>query len=159
MTGERRLFFERYIDAWNDHDPDAVVAQFGPSGTYVDSSLDSPLAREEVADFVNDTLVAFPDVEFSERRVISEDSSENLVLTTEWTMIGTHAGSFQGLPPTGEQVEIEGVDVITVTDEGITSITGYFDQSEVMAQLGLTFPTVIGKIPTLAVGAVRETLS
>jgi hypothetical protein len=74
-------------------------------------------------------------------------------------MTGTHEGSFQGLPPTGETIEIEGVDIVTITDEGITSINGYFDQSAVMSQLGLTFPTVLGKVPTLAVGAVRAALS
>jgi steroid delta-isomerase-like uncharacterized protein len=159
MTGERRAFFERYTDAWNDHDPDAVVAQFASDGTYVDPSLDDPLSRAEVADFVAETVAAFPDVRFTERRVTTAESSENLVLTAEWTMTGTHEGSFQGLPPTGETVEIEGVDIVTITDEGITSITGYFDQSAVMAQLGLTFPTVLGKVPTLAVGAVRAALS
>jgi steroid delta-isomerase-like uncharacterized protein len=159
MTDERRLFFERYTDAWNDHDPDAVVAQFAPGGTYVDSSLDEPLSRAEVPDFVAETVAAFPDVRFTERRVITEDSNEHLVLTAEWTMTGTHDGSFQGLPPTGETIEIEGVDIVTITDDGITSITGYFDQSAVRDQLGLTFPTVLGKVPTLAVGAVRGALS
>lgn len=143
MTGERRLFFERYTDAWNDHDP----------------SLDGPISRAEVADFVTETVAAFPDVRFTERRVITDGSNRSLVLTAEWTMTGSHDGSFQGLPPAGEAVEIDGVDVVTITDEGITSITGYFDQSAVMDQLGLTFPTVLGKVPTLAAGAVRAALS
>jgi steroid delta-isomerase-like uncharacterized protein len=159
MTGKRRAFFERYTDAWNDHDPDAVVAQFASDGTYVDPSLDDPLSRAQVTDFVAETVAAFPDVRFTERQVTTAESSENLVLTAEWTMTGTHEGSFQGLPPTGETIEIEGVDIVTITDEGITSINGYFDQSAVMSQLGLTFPTVLGKVPTLAVGAVRAALS
>lgn len=159
MTDDRRGYFERYTEGWNDHDPDAVAAQFAPDGTYVDPSLEAPLARDEVDEFVAETVAAFPDVRFEERRVVTAASGEKLVLVAEWTMSGTHAGPFQGLPPTGEAVELDGVDVVTVTDEGIASVTGYFDGTEVTEQLGLTFPAVIGQVPTLAVGAVRQVLS
>jgi steroid delta-isomerase-like uncharacterized protein len=159
MSDDRRQYFERYTEAWNDHDPDAVTAQFAPGGTYVDPSLDAPLARDEVPDFVAETVAAFPDVEFTERRVVTDRSGDDLVLVAEWTMVGTHAGVFEGVPPTGERIELEGTDVVTVSREGIESITGYFDQREVLDQLGLTFPAVLGQVPTLAVGAVRAALS
>jgi steroid delta-isomerase-like uncharacterized protein len=159
MTDDRRRYFERYTAAWNDHDPDGVTAQFAPDGTYVDPSLATPLARDEVPDFVAETVAAFPDVEFTERRVVTDRSDDDLVLVAEWTMTGTHTGVFEGVPPTGERIELEGADVVTVSDEGIESITGYFDQREVVDQLGLTFPAVLGQVPTLAVGAVRAALS
>jgi len=156
---ERRAYFERYTEGWNDHDPDAVVEQFAPGGTYVDSSLAEPLERDEIADFVTDTVMGFPDVRFEERRVFTAQEGDELVLVAEWTMRGTHAGPFEGLPPTGNELELDGVDVVTVSDDGITSITGYLDQNEVADQLGLTFPAVVGQLPMLAVGAVKQGLS
>lgn len=159
MTDDRRRYFERYTGAWNDHDPDAVTAQFAPGGTYVDPSLDAALAGEEVAGLVADTVTAFPDVHFTERRVVAVESGTELVLVAEWTMTGTHSGPFQGLPPTGNGIRLDGADVVTISDDGIESITGYFDQREVVDQLGLTFPAVLGQVPTLAVGAVRAALS
>jgi predicted ester cyclase len=91
--------------------------------------------------------------------VVTAEEGDELVLVAEWTMRGTHSGPFDGLPPTGNEIELDGVDVVTVSDDGITSITGYFDQRAFVEQLGLTFPTVVGQLPTLAVGAVRHRLS
>jgi steroid delta-isomerase-like uncharacterized protein len=159
MTGDRRRYFERYTEGWNDHDPDTVVEQFAPGGTYVDSALAEPLDREGVVDFVVDTVTGFPDVRFEERRVVTAEEGDELVLVAEWTMYGTHTGPFEGLPPTGNELALDGVDVVTVSDDGITSITGYFDQQTFGEQLGLTFPAIVGQIPTLAVGAVKEGLS
>jgi hypothetical protein len=34
----------------------------------------------------------------------------------------------------------------------------YFDQESFAEQLGLTFPAIIGQLPTLAVEAVKEAL-
>jgi steroid delta-isomerase-like uncharacterized protein len=158
MTGDRRRYFERYVEAWNDHDPDAVVEQFASGGTYVDSALDEPLEHDGIADFVTDTVAGFPDVRFEERRVVTAEDGEQLVLVAEWTMHGTHDGSFEGLPPTGNELELDGVDVVTVSEDGITSITGYFDQQSFIEQLGLTFPAIVGQLPTLAVGAVEQRL-
>jgi len=159
MTGDRQRYFERYVEAWNDHDPDAVVEQFAPGGTYVDSSLDEPLERAEIADFVADAVAGFPDVRFEERRVATVDEGDELVLVTEWTMRGTHKGPFEGIPPTGNGIELDGLEVVTVSDDGITSITGYFDGTEIADQLGLTFPAIVGQLPTLAVGVVEQRLS
>jgi steroid delta-isomerase-like uncharacterized protein len=159
MTSERRQYFERYTEGWNDHDPDAVVEQFAPGGTYVDSALAEPLERDEIADFVTDTVTGFPDVRFEERRVVTAEEGAELVLVAEWTMRGTHTGPFEGVPPTGNEIELDGVDVVTVSDDGITSITGYFDQRAFVEQLGLTFPAVVGQLPALAVGAVEQRLS
>jgi len=159
MTDDRRRYFDRYTEGWNDHDPEAVVEQFAPGGTYVDPAVEEALRGPEIGEFVAATVRGFPDVRFEVRRVVTVDEGDELVFVAEWTLHGTHTGPFDGLPPTGNEIALDGVDVVTVSDDGIESITGYFDQRAFTDQLGLTFPAVLRQVPTLAVGAVRQALS
>lgn len=149
-------YYDQYVEGWNDHDPDAVMSAFADGGTVSDPATDGTLSGEEIREWVEETTAGFPDVHFEVNRR-SSDEEEGLLLV-EWTMSGTHDGSFGSLPPTGRTVELSGVDVIRFSEDGITSIEGYFDMSEFKQQLGLTFPAVIGQLPMLAVGAVKNTI-
>lgn len=146
-------YHEEYVSAWNDHEPERVLAQFADGGTYVDPTLDEPLVGREIADYVAEIVSGVPDVHVDERRVVD---SEPGVVVSEWTMRGTHSGTLDGLPPTGNAFELDGVDVMTVSAEGITAVRGYFDQETFAEQLGLTFPEIVGQLPRLAVEAIRS---
>lgn len=146
-------YYERYRQGWNDHDPEAVMAAFADGGTITDPATDGTLSGTEIGEWVEETTAGFPDVRFEVDRRIADESGR---LFVEWTMYGTHEGQFGPLPPTGRAVELSGVDVIEFSEEGIVSIDGYFDMAEFKEELGLTFPEVIGQLPTLAVGAVRN---
>ncbi|MFA1612308.1 ester cyclase [Halobellus rubicundus] len=156
MPDDKTAFHDRYIEGWNDHDPETVMAQFADGGTYVDPLFDGPISGEEIGEFVRLTADRFPDFRFEQRRLLDVESDD--VRIEEWTMHGTHEGMREGLPPTGNTIALEGVSVVELSAEGIESIRGYYDQQELTAQLGLTFPEVIGEIPSLISGAVRETL-
>lgn len=150
----REAHYERYVEGWNDHDPEVVMSAFADGGTASDPATDGTISGTEIREWVEETVEAFPDVRFAVDRRAAEDGR----LFVEWTMYGTHEGTFEGLPPTGEAVEISGVDVVEISEEGITTIDGYFNEAEFRAELGLTFPEVVGQLPTLAVGAVRNAL-
>lgn len=66
-------------------------------------------------------------------RVISSGTETAI----EWSFHGTQEGEFNGIPPTGETVDAPLVAIITVSDDGITSWTDYWDQMELAEQLGL----------------------
>ncbi|MFT4889275.1 MAG: steroid delta-isomerase-like uncharacterized protein [Halobacteriales archaeon] len=106
----------------------------------------------EIEEYVAEIVTGVPDVHFDERRVVDRDPG---VVVTEWTTRGTHSGPLAGLPPTGTAFELDGVDVMTVSEEGITSVRGYFDQETFAEQLGLTFPAIVGQFPRLAIGAIK----
>ncbi|MFT4884950.1 MAG: steroid delta-isomerase-like uncharacterized protein [Natronomonas sp.] len=147
-------YYDRYVEGWNDHDPATVMEAFADGGTISDPATDGTLSGDEIREWVKETTEGFPDVRFEVDRRVSDEETGRLFV--EWTMYGTHDGPFGPLPPTGESVELSGVDVITFSDAGITSIEGYFDMTEFREELGLTFPAVIGQLPKLAVGAVKE---
>lgn len=149
-------YHDRYIEGWNNHDPEEVMAQFADGGSYIDPLFDEPISGDEIGDFVRLTADRFPDFRFEQRRVIDVESEA--VRVEEWTMHGTHEGMREGLPPTGNTIALDGTSVVDLSSAGISAIHGYFDQKQLTEQLGLTFPEIIGELPGLVVGAVREKL-
>lgn len=123
-----------YFDAWNAHDAQAIRAVINESGSYEDPATKAPLVGEAIGKYAQSLWEAFPDLSF-ELRSIAETGPGKII--AEWTMRGTNAGSFSGLPPTGKAVVLQGVDVIETAEDGIDSVVGYFDSRRVPEQLGL----------------------
>jgi ketosteroid isomerase-like protein len=97
--------------------------------------------REEIASVVTRFFTAFPDYHRSTWRKI--DVGDCAV--DEVTLTGTHKGPL--LLPDGEEAEATGrpifvrcCDLITVQDGLVVSYQVYFDQLELLAQLGLYPP-------------------
>lgn len=157
MTASNKVsYYKRYEKGWEEHDPEVVMDAFAPGGTVIAPNLDEPRTGEEIGEWVEETVAGFPDVRFEEEALMTTDKED--VFVVEWTFHGTHTGTLDGLPPTGNTVEFEGVDVYTISEEGIESARIYFDQSAMADQLGLTFPAIIGQAPKLAIGAIRNAL-
>jgi steroid delta-isomerase-like uncharacterized protein len=156
LTDRQTACHDAYIEAWNDHDPDGVVDQFADGGTYAGPFFEEPIAGEEIAEFVRLTAERFPDFRFEQRNVL--DASDEHIRIEEWTMHGTHEGMREGLPPTGNPISLDGTSVVELGPDGIREIRAYYDQQELAEQLGLTFPTVLGQLPTMVAGAAREVL-
>lgn len=116
------------------------------------------LQGDEIREYVAGTVEGFPAVHFEEHRVMPTDIEDEFGLVVEWTMQGPHTGSVAGLPPTENSIPLDGVDVVKISEDGIISITGYFDQKQSAQQLGLTVPAIIGQLPTLAIGTAKRAL-
>ncbi len=149
-------FWDQYSEAWDDREPEAVMGAFAPAGEIHDPGRDEPMTGEEIGEWVASMLAGFPDVHFEEHRRVTNDAGDTIIV--EWTMHGTHTGPFEGLPPTDRQVELDGVDIVTASEEGIESMRIYFDQSSIADQLGLSFPAVLGQLPKLVWRKIRMML-
>ena len=125
---------QEYFDAWNRRDADAILATFGPSGDYRDPTTPGPIAGPQLAGYVQALWAAFPDLSFD---VVSVAPTSGSTVAAQWLMRGHNHGSFNGLPPTGKAVELPGSDFFTVGEDGIESVTGYFDSGTLPRQLGL----------------------
>lgn len=79
-------------------------------------------------------LSGFSDVEFTVKEVFGK--SPNLV--KHWHFKGRHTGSFFGIPPSGNPVEIEGTTLIKMKDGKIAQEQDFFDITSFMQQLGFT---------------------
>jgi predicted ester cyclase len=74
----------------------------------------------------------FPDPEWQIDDLIAE--GDKVVART--TMRGTHLGAFFGIPPTGRNVEMNGVHVMRIADGKIIEHWGSNDDLGLMRQLG-----------------------
>jgi len=125
---------EKYFDAWNRRDADAVLATFAADGTYCDPASGGRLRGEVLKGYMTGLWAAFPDLSFE---IASKGlAGENLV-AAQWIMRGTNTGSMMGLPPTGKSVTVSGADFIRIAGGKIHTVDGYFDSRAVPDQLGL----------------------
>jgi steroid delta-isomerase-like uncharacterized protein len=125
---------QRYFDAWNAHDPDAIVAAFVEGGTYTDPNVGSPpLTGETLVAYAQGLFDSFPDLTFEN---VQHDVRPGGATCARWLMRGTNSGGMRW-PPSGQAIALPGVDVITTTDDGVSSVEGYFDRQTMFEQLGL----------------------
>jgi len=125
---------QKYFDAWNQRDADAVLATLSADGTYCDPVSGGRLQGEALRGYMQGLWAAFPDLSFE---IASKGlAGENLV-AAQWIMRGTNTGSMMALPPTGKSVTVSGADFIRVAGGKIKTVDGYFDSRAVPEQLGL----------------------
>jgi len=124
---------KHYFDAWNAHDADAIVGTFADDGTYCDPAS-GELSGAAIGANAQRLWSAFPDLSF-ELVGLAEAGTDRVVI--EWIMNGTNTEAFHGLPATGLEISVPGVDVIEVAAGRIRAVRGYFDTSAVPKQLGL----------------------
>jgi steroid delta-isomerase-like uncharacterized protein len=123
-----------YFDAWNAHDGDAVAAVFAPGGTYEDPSTGGPVPTAGLPGLVAALASAFPDARFERGPAMTSASG----IAVEWVMRGHNQGPLgPGLPATGQEVTLRGIDVFEIEAAGIRSVRGYFDQKGLAESAGL----------------------
>ncbi len=83
--------------------------------------------------YMTAVLAAFPDLHVTPEDVIAEGDSVVARLTSR----GTHQGEFQGIPPTGKQITLTGIEVFRIADGTIAERWGEFDFLGLLQQLGV----------------------
>lgn len=135
--GEATAVIQRLLELWNAHDKEGTVSLFdggveleGPGGVRLQG-------RDGWRQFYDLWTDAFPDNQV--REMVVRGGGD--LATQEGHFTGTHTGTLhapQGdISPTGRKVDIRYVGVQTVSGGLITSFHLYFDQAEMLTQLGL----------------------
>jgi len=75
---------------------------------------------------------AFPDL----RVTIHDQIAEEDKVVTHKRFSGTHRGEFLGIPPTGNTIDFEVIDILRVRDAKITDHWAVIDKLTLMKQLG-----------------------
>ena len=79
---------------------------------------------------------AFPDLDVTTEDVVAEGEK----VVSRWTARGTHRGALMGIAPTGNEVTIEGIDVLRVAGGRIQERWSRTNDLEMMQQLGAVPP-------------------
>ncbi len=77
---------DRYNEAWNAHDLDAIMAMHAPDMVFENHTAGESAIGEDVRAHIGSIFETWPDIEFATRRLyVRED-----LVVQEWTASATH---------------------------------------------------------------------
>jgi glyoxylase-like metal-dependent hydrolase (beta-lactamase superfamily II)/ketosteroid isomerase-like protein len=128
----------RYFAAIDARDIDEAVSLWADGGREHVRGQVNALAPEGVRDFIGGLIGAVPDLSM---QVVST-TSEGERCGVHWRLTGTFAGPepFGDLAPTGNSLELEGFDLLTVRDGLIQSNDAFTDSMTFARQIGMMPP-------------------
>ncbi|HWD85485.1 MAG TPA: ester cyclase [Solirubrobacteraceae bacterium] len=129
---------KRYFAALNAHDLEAAAAVWQAGGVDRFVGQQELIAPDGIRRYFSQLFEAFPDFSFE----ILETVAASGRCAVRWRATATFAGPghFQGFAPNHARLEIEGCDVVSVSDGLISHNVAYMDSGEVARQLGLLPP-------------------
>jgi len=135
MVTANRAFLDRYLDAWNAHDPAAVARHMADGAVYEDVALGRVLhGPSEIAKFVEEATRSSSNFRFEVVSLISTGSD----YANEWVMLGTNDRALPGVPATGRSFRVRGASVGKLDSSGlIVENRDYYNLAELLTQLGI----------------------
>lgn len=127
----------RFTEAFNAHDEKAIRALYAEDAVFSapgDVRLEGP---DEIAGYAMGWLNAFPDARIDvQNEVVDGDW-----VVQQFTFRGTHAEALTGptgeIPATNRRLQGRGMEAVRVRGGKIVEDHLYFDQVEILTQLGL----------------------
>jgi steroid delta-isomerase-like uncharacterized protein len=136
-TEETKAIVRRFYEAFAANDEGALKELLAPDLVAYSHGAPGPQSREAHLQVISGWNAAFGETHFT----IEEQLAEGDKVATRVTMRSVHnRGEFQGLPPTGKQVEVGGVTIEHIKDGKIVERRVSSDWLGMMQQLGLIPP-------------------
>ena len=134
MPDNTQNLVDLLLQVWNSGSAEAVTRLYAENAERRDPNSSTPQrGAQEILDFVTEVRTGFPDFRLQIRQRLVEGNH----IATEWTCVGTHRGVFQGIPPSGNRVEIDGMTLGRVENGKIIEEHAYFDRLSLLQQLGV----------------------
>jgi len=158
---EMRDLAVRWLDAWNKHDVDGILACTTEDIVMADPTALGLVARgrDEFRTFCGDFINSFPDIHF-EIPHAPYVGVEEARIAVQWRMSGTFTREFAApassvpLAPTGRSFAIDGIDLYELRDGRVCSWLLYYDAYTLSEQLGLA-PPLDGRLMRMLAPAQR----
>jgi len=136
LEESNRALVTRYNEAWQSGDLEAIKEIYSPD--FVWHATDgSDLSSEEMIEINRKSIeqhkIAFPDMTFINEDVIVKGDK----VITRYTLRGTHTGDVEGIPATGNKIEMSGIEIIRVENGKITESWEELNLLRFMQQLGM----------------------
>jgi predicted ester cyclase len=133
-----REVVREYFDALMAKDLDRAVATWKPGSQDRLYGFADMVAPHGIRDYFAGIFGAIPDFVLEVNSMVAEGDQ----VAVHWRASGTFNGTqrFQGLVPNGRRVELEGLDLLTVSDGEIVSNQAYTNGMEFARQVGALPP-------------------
>jgi predicted ester cyclase len=134
---DAREIGQRFVDAFNAHD-EAKIRELNAENAVIEAPGDIRLeGREAASEYAMTWLRAFPDARIDvKNELVAGDW-----VVQEFTFEGTHGNTLPSpagdIPATHRHLKGRGVQIFRVQGEAVADTRLYFDQVEVLTQLGL----------------------
>lgn len=126
----------KYIEeVWNNANLAALDDLTGPMYTY-HLGGQPPWDVASMQRFLQAVHMAFPDWRVQIQEIISEGNT----VAARWTGRVTHEGVFHGIPPTGKQIFVCGINVYLIENGKISQEWEQMDSLGMLQQLGVLPP-------------------
>ncbi len=136
--GAARESIDRMTAAMVNHDVDALAAAYSEDAVAVTPDEGELKGSDEIVRYLGGLLSAFPDFTWEP---LAEHESGDTSIDEGW-FVGTNTGPLplpdgSIMPATGRAVRVRGCDIATVDGGVIVRHHFYYDQMELLTQLGL----------------------
>ena len=133
-TEENKAVVRRYYDeVLNGRNIDVIDALAVEDYVEHDPFPGQGNGRQDLKARAKLILDAFNPVRFTLEQVIAEEDK----VVVRWSQTATQSGSFMGIPPTGKEFTIAGIDIHAVRGGRMAEHWHVVDQLALMQQLGL----------------------
>lgn len=134
---DARQLGAKFVDAFNAHD-EARIRELNGENVVFEAPGEIHLeGRDAATEYAMAWLRAFPDA----RLTVTNELADGDWVAQEFTFEGTHEDTLSSpsgdIPATHKRLDGRGVQIFKVEGEVVTDTRLYFDQVDVMTQLGL----------------------
>jgi steroid delta-isomerase-like uncharacterized protein len=147
LREKREQVVREHMESENVHDFDTTLTTFGhpryelmPNGEVIDGEA-------AVSRYYEETRAAFPD---QRNELVAMHQADDAVIV-EFDLLGTHQGTYRGLPPTGRSFRCRMAAIFEFEGEGIVCERVYFDSTTILRQLGIAHDplSLTGRVATV----------
>lgn len=133
-TEQNKVLVRRFVEAADKLDFATATACLAPVELKVHlAGVPHPLDFETFLQFGQAWHAAFPD----EQTVFEDQVAEGDKVVSRMRSTATHQGEFQGMAPTGKQINVTGIWIDRIANGKIVERWGVVDMLAVMQQLGV----------------------
>jgi predicted ester cyclase len=135
MTTDNKNIIRRYFEeAWNLGHLEILDELIAPNYVNHDPFVPGlPPGPEGLKPIFGGFRTAFSDLHYTIEELVAEGD----LVVTRWTMRGTHSGELMGIPPTGRQVLVGGMQIERIVNGQIVEHWRKSDDLGLMQQLGV----------------------
>ncbi len=114
-------------EVWNQRKLDAADEILAVDAVFYRAGDDDPQGLQGFKLGYSYFLSVFPDIRFEEKALVGEGD----MVAVRWVMRGTHTGTIHlegtEIAPTGQEVQLEGMDMFQITEGKIMGIWAFRD--------------------------------
>ncbi|ELZ78007.1 hypothetical protein C455_09998 [Haloferax larsenii JCM 13917] len=138
-TENKQQVLREFEEAWNGNDLSALDDLYAADvriATVRTGSDDTLVSRDDLKELYSEWDDAFPDATTELHAVVAEDDA----VMVWWSIHGTHDGTFRGIEPTGNQIDVEGFSYRRFDDGRIAESKDAASMTTLFEQLGVELP-------------------